>query len=637
VPQYAGVIPGAPVKLTEADRKWLPQYLDSELEEALYAHEEKLQWIDESNRLYMGEPESKRKTFPWDGAANLVVPLIGITTDSIVARIMNTIFSVQPFWSARALIKDLEPVVNPLQDFMEWSRENELDMYAQTRSWIVEVVKHGWGYLKVYWNSYTQRTFRIQSGAARPVDAIVRKPNVEHVLLADIICQCGIEDELNQAEWLAHRVRLTDGQLMWRKHDRVYEGVDAILKYKEEMTPLEEKVLENEYEQATRRPREKLNTLYEVYADVPVGGSKLPVPVMITFHKPTRTIARCVYNPDITGQRPFQKGTFLVREGRRDGLGISRQLAILQDEITTLHNQQVDNATLANTRFFVGRRGVVRNGTRIWPGRFLTVPDPQRDVTTLQLADVYPSMRQLETSCLAYAERRSGVADYQLGRESNVLGNRATATGTLALIQEGNRRFDLNVRDVRDTLGRVGKRVLLLNAQFRPKGMAYFVKGSDGQLIEKVLDLPDEFIADGIGMELTASTATVNREIQKQGLMSLMGALTQYYQQLMQIAGVAMNPQTPPPVQQMALQMCDGARYLMTMVVQTYEIRAVDTLLPPSLAEQMEADSAAAAAAGGGPQPPGGPPAGPNGAGMANAVGVPGGGPPGLPPASGGM
>jgi hypothetical protein len=227
------------------------------------------------------------------------------------------------------------------------------------------------------------------------------------------------------------------------------------------------------------------------------------------------------------------------------------------------------------------------------------------------------------------------VADYQLGRESNVLGNRATATGTLALIQEGNRRFDLNVRDVRDCLGSVGKKLLLLNAQFRPTGMAYFVKGADGELVENVLNLPDEFIADGIGMELTASTATINREIEKQGLLAMMGTLTQYYQQLIQIGGIAMNPQTPPPIQQMAIQMADGARYLMSMIVQTYEIRAVDTLLPPSLADQLESEANAAAQQP--PGPPGGPEQNTNGAGMGPAVGAPPGGPAGMPPAPGGM
>jgi hypothetical protein len=630
MPIVSGVIPGAPVALTEKDRQFLRYYFDQELEEALRAHERKMEWIDESNRLYMGEPLTKRKTFPWDGAANLVVPLVGITVDSIVARIMNTIFAVQPFWSSAALIKDLEPVVHPLQDFMEWSRVNELDMYMQTRSWIMEVVKHGWAYLKVYWTSFTQRTFQVQSRRAVPVDAIVRKPSVEHILLQDIICQAGIEDELVQSEWIAQRIRLTDGELAWRKHDRVYEDTDIIIKAKEHPTPLEERLQENEFEALASRPREKLNTLYEMYADLPVAGSELPVPIMVTFHKESRTIARCVYNPDITGARPFFKGKFLDREGKREGIGISRQLQLIQEEISTIHNQQVDNATLANTRFFIGRRGVVRNGTRVWPGRFLTVPDPSRDVITLPMADIYPSMQQLEQSCLAYSERRSGIADYQLGRESSTIGNRATATGTLALIQEGNRRFDLNVRDIRECLGGVGKKLLLLNAQFRPSGMAYFVKGSDGKLVEQALDLPDEFIADGIGIELTASTATINREIEKQGLMAMMGQLSQYYQQLLQISGVAMNPATPPPIQQLALQMADGARYLMSMIVQTYEIRAVDTLLPKSVAELQQQNAQP-------PGTPGGPGQSPAEPGVATSVGPPSASTPGLPFAPGGQ
>jgi hypothetical protein len=116
-------------------------------------------------------------------------------------------------------------------------------------------------------------------------------------------------------------------------------------------------------------------------------------------------------------------------------------------------------------------------------------------------------------------------------------------------------------------------------------------------------------------MELTASTATINREIQKQGLMAMMGTLTQYYQQILQIAGVAMNPQTPPPVQKLALEMADGARYLMQMIVQTYEIRAVDTLLPQGIDEILQEQQAQQQAApqGGPPQIPGAGPAQPSG------------------------
>src|SRR5215471_7528163 len=99
--------PGAPVDLTETELTRLTDYLDLEsLEDQ----------VDEWNKAYLGEPLARRKDFPWENACNVVIPLIGIHTDSIVARIVNTIFSVEPLWTARPLIKSLDDVAKPLED-----------------------------------------------------------------------------------------------------------------------------------------------------------------------------------------------------------------------------------------------------------------------------------------------------------------------------------------------------------------------------------------------------------------------------------------------------------------------------------------------------------------------------------------
>src|SRR5262249_7571640 len=232
------VTPGAPVQLSEQQRSRLCAYLDYELNEALIAHEQLENQLDIWNKAYTGEPVAKRKDFPWENACNVVIPLIGIHTDSIVARIVNTMFSVEPFWTARPLIKTLDKVAKPLEDFLEWSRTQEFDLYNTVRTWTLEVTKYGWGYIKVPWDVSTLRTFKVGPGGAIPVEKVVRRPKPQHVLLCDIICQVGIEDELNQAEWLAHRVRLTDGELLWREYDGIYDNVEDILKVKEDITDL---------------------------------------------------------------------------------------------------------------------------------------------------------------------------------------------------------------------------------------------------------------------------------------------------------------------------------------------------------------------------------------------------------------
>src|SRR5262245_22975074 len=600
--------PGAPVDLTETEKSRLTDYLDLEFREAVVDHESLENQIDEWNKAYLGEPAARRKDFPWENACNVVIPLIGIHTDSIVARIVNTIFSVEPLWTARPLIKSLDDVAKPLEDFLDWSRRQEYDAYGTIRSWVLEVVKYGWGYIKVPWEVATLRTFRIGAGGKpEPIDRIVRRPRPQHVLLIDILCQVGIEDDINQAEWMAHRVRLTDGQLRWREYDGVYEDVDKVIARKEDISNITE-MLAGPGEEVPSRT--KLNTFYETWIDFPLKNGGLPEPLVITYHPGSRTVMRAIYNPHADNRRPFFKGKFLDQEGRRAGVGIAQQLWQLQEELSTIHRQEVDNSTIANTKFFVGRRGAVRNTTRIWPGRFLTVPDPSKDLIPMSMGDIGNSLQALETSALSYAERRSGVTDYQLGRESSILGGRATATGTLAIIQEGNRRFDLNIRDIRDTLGKVGQMVLLLNAQYRPREMAYFVEGEDGKWVERALNLPDDFIADGIGIELTASTATINKEIEKQGLITVMGLVTQHYQQVISMVQMGMQMQPLMPV---ILSMLKGSDYFMKRIVQAFDIKDVDTVLP--LTAMMEQQGVGA-------QPPPDAAAGnQNGGGMAGAMG----------------
>lgn len=579
--------PGARVPLTSAQRQDLARYLDREFNDALPLHQLREQRLQAWDDLYRAKPKSARKNWPWDGAANLVIPMIGTTVDSIEARIVNTIFGVDPLWTVKPLHKDFTNLAKPTEDFLEWSRHTEFNAYKPIKRWCNEIIKYGWSWLKPVWDIQTKPYFR-PSLSGKPVreELMLRRPVLHHVFASDVVCQAGIEDE-TQAEWIAHRFRLTDGALRWRKFDETYDGdVERVIGAKEDATTHHELMGGSD---DGPRTAEKLNTLYEIQLDYPLDAKiKLPVSLVVTFHRETKEILRCIYNPSYYGERALVKGTFVEYEGRFEGIGICDMLADLQDEMSTVHNQQVDNATLANTRFFLARRGQVKPNTRIWPGRVLSVGDPERDLKIMQLGDIYPSMRSLEQSILAFAERRSGVTDYQLGRESTTLGSRATATGTLALIQEGNRRFDLNVRDMRDSLSEVGKRLLLLNQQFRPRGLAYFVQGEDGALTEQTLDLPEEYLAQRLGVQLTASTATINREVEKQGLLALVQLLQQNLQVGQQAAMVVGNPQVPAAVREYTAKAFEGISSLMQRVVHAFDQKDVDALIPVGMLEAME-------------------------------------------------
>lgn len=599
------MLPGYEVQLSSTSRKRLEEYCYQELSDAFPAHTELEDLLEQNDRDYYAQSPTRRKTFPWPGAANLVIPLIGVVTDSIVARIVNTVFSVDPFWTINPLHKDMVDMAKPTQDFIEWSRKVEMDIYPEVKSACLEVVRDGHSWIKTYWDLNISRYF----DGNRYQNRKITRPVFKHILLNDIVRQVGIEDEM-QAEWIAHRVRFTDGQLRWRAAGKQIiggEDLENILKQKDDTL---EYIHRGTPSEGTLT---KFNTMYEMHIDFPLKSERdLPSRIVVLFHYPSKTVMRCIHNPLFYHESPFTKLRFVEKKGKSDGLGIVEMLRGMQAELSTIHCQQLDNATLANTRFFLGKKNVVRDTLRIWPGRVVTVNNPKEDLIPMQLGEVYNSMQALEISVLSFAERRSGVSDYTLGRESSVVGNRSTATGTLAIIQEGNRRFDLNVRDLRSGLGVTGRKILELNQQFRPKGLAYFLQGEDGHLVEEVLNLPTEFIANKLGVEITASSATVNKQVEQQGLIALIPTLVNDLKLGTESLMYIQDPNIRPEAKEYIVKKMEGIHKLILRVVQTFDIKDADDVVGGL--ETMEGLHGLAREAQGIPGQPGGG-AAPNGAG----------------------
>src|SRR6266403_2995955 len=579
--------PGAPVKLTETELQKLTDHFSNELDEAMDAHEELEGRLDERDQAYRAEPKEKRKTFPWPGAANIEIPIIAIACDSIAARLLNTIFSVEPLWTATALRREVEAYAKPVEHSLDWSRKNEFDMYGTMRKSTNELIRHGWCWYKLGWEVFTQPVWTVGGGLE---ERVVRRPNIYHVLNRDMITQAGVEDD-EQSEWIAQRFRLTDNQLRMRVHNGYYEedDFDDFMEQKEDIYRVHQAMQSSSFTPPIAK--EKLNTFYETCIDWPYGPDKIPTPMLATYHRPTKKFARLVFNP--YGWRMHKKAKFIEWEGHSEGYGIAARLGGMQSEISTIHRQQLDNGTISNTKFFLGKRNVVRTNTPIWPGRVLGVNDPGHELKVMDLGTpgAFQAMRMLEMQALMYAERSSGVSDYQLGRESNIGASRATATGTLAIIQEGNRRFDLNIRDMRAALSYVGGRLLELNQIFRPRGMMYWVQGEEGRMTEAVLNLPPEFSASKLSIELTASTATVNRAVEKQELIALMGLTERYHQAMAQIAMVLFNPQVPGPAKEYFVKASKSATMLMRRVVQAFDQKSVNDLVP-ALVEDQEGGNA---------------------------------------------
>ena len=239
-------------------------------------------------------------------------------------------------------------------------------------------------------------------------------------------------------------------------------------------------------------------------------------------------------------------------------------------------------------------------------------------------------------------ERRSGQSDIQFGNMQS-MPSRTPATSMMSLLQEGNRRFDLSLKDMRiDCLARIGLRTLQNLQQFaadprtNPDGSRFLALAvqtlgePEGSLVAQVLQMPLEDVAAGLGVSLTATSGMANKEIEKQSFLALVQLQAQMGQQFIQLAQIAANPQViqmMPALAEVAKQVFSGFSELQRRLLEQYDIRNPEDILVDAAVLQSAAQTVGA----GQLITPG-----TNGGAMPGAQGAPGGaGMEGLPPGAG--
>jgi len=221
----------------------------------------------------------------------------------------------------------------------------------------------------------------------------------------------------------------------------------------------------------------------------------------------------------------------------------------------------------------------------------------------------------------------------------------------LSILQEGSRRFDLTIKDIRHSLAQVGESALREYQQFHPLGVPYNVLGEEGRLVEEVWQVPREPFKGQLSVIVTATSQSNNRELEKQSLQQLMTILGQYYEKMLELAVIVSNPNTPGAARELAIQIVDAAGEGVRRLLQAYAVPDPNTFVPPVGQILKRAQPPMAAPQGGpgngGPGNPAGIPPGAGGpaggaggggmaqlllrAGMAGVPGMAGGGAPGGP------
>lgn len=548
--------------------------------------------------VYRARPKTRERLFPFKGAANFIVPVGASDVDTTVAGLVGTIFSAPNLWSCEGLRPDWLDFAARTEEFLEWAQETELGMYSTTVDWITEITKLGTGILKQRYLRETKQVMEWREtqtgqtgGQPQVVQQMVRKmtanrPEVSRVPLANFYLPA-TANSIEEAPWVAERLELTWTQLESRvragiyssdflvkigAHWRAQQPTSAYLTYQQKQEELDNFLPSH---------RDKYE-IFEFWTDYDLDGDGEPEPVVCTIHEPSMAYGRADYNPFFHQEKPYSGARFLRQEGRFYGIGLIEMLEQIQEVVSAMECQRLDNGTIRNTALFKARRGSgIKQDEPIWPGRIFLMDNPETDMIPMQMGYPAESTLQEEQFLLNYGQRRSGVSAWTQGGAGSPAISYSAATTTIEMLKQGRLRLDQTLRDIQSALSETGQRVVELYQQFDQAGKPYLVMGDkDGSVVEQVLQFPLDSIRLGVAVKVTATNAQLNRETKIRTDQIIFGLVMQFYQQMFQAMTVITNPQSPPPLKMVLLQMVQGGTILARRILDSYGTQDLDQIIP---------------------------------------------------------
>ena len=528
----------------------------------------------ESLRMYEGTNRFRRKGQPIENAPNLEITLGAIATDAIYAQILNLIFNVQPIITIRETAEDglLKEHVKALQRFTNIISTSELNLRGAADNAVLDDVKLGTGVYYIVWQKRVKKT---------QVETVTKAgPEVKAVPVEDFYVPGGAYEEIENERWVGMRMWLTQHELNIRERDLGWdiEGVQAsgVLDRTRQMRERLGRTSGFSQRKAAGTPEGgEVFEIFDIYCLYDIDGDGIDEDLLVTWDRTSKNVLRWRFNP--YDKRPFEAMRYQLREFLFYGLGVVEMLAPYQEGASQLYNHWVTNAMLANARFWVGKHGAVpKNQLRIWPNRFLPVSDPRNDIQAITMADTYPSMPQALATTVSFAERRSGINDLTAPRPSAVLGSRTPGITALSMLQKANERFGpafdaarlATAGAARQGLMRYQER--LLAQDLETEQHIIDLMGPDrAQLVIELLRNPE--FENAVDVQLTASSASTNRETDRQNSLLILQTMLGYYERVLQLSQVMSTPGVPPMVVETGQKVVSAASELVERTLRTFD------------------------------------------------------------------
>lgn len=617
------------IELTENQEARLINYLDSELSECWA---ERVNQIDKFARLklkYRTKFPEFPKNFPIPNASQLTVPVIKTQVNTMTSRLHQTVMAADPLASIRTTDPDFQDFAFNLEEFLKRYDEEKLEMEEVLDTAVTECVKLGTSVVEVanYREVRKSVSYAVDTGYVQQQEETFNGPIVWNIPLEDFWIRTAWQDP-DKAPWcgVEYRKHWSDikdmaiaGELNPDKIDLIWNRVNTNLNVPATITQDEQLEVSEPHERAEYG-------LFRLFVRWDVDGDGIDEDLIVWYERWSRTLLRVRFNTYRKNRRPFEVFRYIKIEHRFYGEGMAEILEMLQEEISSLHNQRMDSNTVNMLKLILTSKSIqgLRPGDPLWPGKIIKVPsDATKDVHVLDLGAPLRDTSRDEQFALSYVSQVSGIGEVAMGQAQPV--SRTTAAAQLSLLEELNRRFDKILKGFRRTIRRIHIQLVDLFNQSGTGGLAAMWLGDvKGNALEQYLALPPDVVGSVLKVVITSTKATVNREVEFQTNVALMNLIIQNAGELLPMVQ-QMAPQVLPmvvheivaslrPIYKKVLQYADYPDPDLGVRVLSF----LEGILPaPENMGGMGGPPQMAAAPANGAPAVGGPPAQPSGSGLA--------------------
>ncbi len=471
-----------------AKGKQIAQIICKEIKNSLSGNEKRYKLAERCEQQYQQlskwDIAGKICDVPWKGASDYFVALSEWIVDAIWARLMNILFSQQPYMKAKGVEASDVPKQDAVTDFTDMVLREKVRLYENINFFFKQMIKLPFAVLKYCWvqeydrmisketamvfvNQMTgeqqmllpddpdiqikQAEFMMngyQQAGQQDVwvakdEELINAPQLKYIKFADYVYSHHAKRN-QRLFWEGDRFWLTINEMMLKaqqdrfdqdvvdkvrtqRRDSQRSGVDAVVADRESMIEC--------FDWYGRFPFNKNN---EIDFNDQEAIEQEVVCVVAFKEEELLEINHWYYRRKPWPERVYLRGEFEETE-EFEGRSILQKLYKTQVELNDFHKTLMDNAWLAMQKIFVKKvtlLGEAWEKPKIFPGA-MWEEDVPGDIRVLEVGDVKAIGFQIETMLLNYAERISNITNWNVGTQKTQ-GGKTTATEFAGIIQEGN-------------------------------------------------------------------------------------------------------------------------------------------------------------------------------------------------------